>query len=293
MLIHSGMLLIRVAGRPYNSLMSGPGVLQLSGYQLEPLFKEYLMTSAFSPQEPADHWFLATPSAFNPDNPWDLAHAVARAAGYSFFAEPDLLQENRALIGIEPTKGLNPHWPPYGPVSPGWHLLDGKTGFLSAHKTATGKGVRIAHLDTGYRPHMSTPAHIHPELGWDFYSDQPSTLDPGTGGLLNMPYHGMATMALLAGNKMDLAFGGKQFNDYFGGAPESDVVPVRIGPSVIHLFTRTMAQGIGYARAPRDDPKNKCDVVTISHGGVPGGCLGGGAAIVLFRGGVFVLACAR
>jgi len=244
--------------------------LQLSGYQLEPLFKAHQLTPAFSAEAPADHWFLATPSSFSLDNPWDLAHAAARAAGYSFYAEPDLLQENRALIGVEPTKGLNPRWPPYGPVSPGWHLSDDRTGFLSAHNTATGKGVRIAHLDTGYWPfHKSAPKYVHPELGWDFYSNQPSTVDPGTGGLLNMPYHGMATMALLAGNKMDLAFGGKQFNDYIGGAPESDVVPVRIGPSVIHLFTRTMAQGIDYALAPRGDPTKKCDVITISHGGLP------------------------
>lgn len=270
MLIHSGMLLVKVAGRPYNSLVSAPGALQLSGYQLEPLFKAHQLTPAFSAEAPADHWFLATPSSFSLDNPWDLAHAAARAAGYSFYAEPDLLQENRARFSVAPTARLNKHWPPPGPVSPGWHLLDGFTGFQSAHKTATGKGIRIAHLDTGYSPeHESTPKNVRPELGWDFYSNQPGTVDPGTGGLLNMPGHGTATMALLAGNKMDLTFGGKNFNDYFGGAPESDVVPVRIGPSVIHLFTRTMAQGIDYALAPRGDPKNKCDVVTISHGGLP------------------------
>src|SRR5262249_10191557 len=218
-----------------------------------------------------DNWFLATTDSFSHDvHPWDLAHRAAQASGYSFYAEPDVLQEARVASSVPPTGGLNPHWPPPRPVSPGWHLLAGYTGFDTIRGRAKGEGIRIAHLDTGYWPEqVSTPVHIKPELGWDFYLNQPSTVDPGTGGILNMPGHGTATLAFLAGNMVDLIFGGKTFKGYFGGAPLSDVVPVRIGPSVIHFWTRTMAQGIDFALAPRGDGTKKCDVVTISHGGLP------------------------
>src|SRR5262249_11239582 len=92
---------------------------------------------------------------------------------------------------------------------------------------------------------------------------------PGLSGPLDAPGHGTATLALLAGNKLDLIFSGHRFNDYFGGAPESEVVPVRISPSVVHIGTSAMAQGIGYALAPRGHANKKCDVITISHGGLP------------------------
>ena len=171
---------------------------------------------------------------------------------------------------MPPRKGLNPHWPPSGPVSPGWHLLPCFTDFVSAHKTAMGTGIRIAHLDTGFAPwHDSTPKNIKPELGWNFWERNSNTIDPGLSGPFDAPGHGTATLALLAASKLDLIFSGHKFNDYFGGAPKSEVVPVRIAPSVIHIQTSTMAQGIGYALAPRGHATKKCDVITISHGGLP------------------------
>jgi hypothetical protein len=67
-----------------------------------------------------------------------------------------------------------------------------------------------------------------------------------------------------------MIFGGHRFhNKYFGGAPESEVIPVRIGASVIHLWDSAMAKGIDYALAPRGNPANRCDVITLSHGGFP------------------------
>jgi hypothetical protein len=148
--------------------------------------------------------------------------------------------------------------------------LPGFTDFVSAHKIAMGTGIRIAHLDTGYAPcHDSTPKNIKPELGWNFWEGNANTVDPGLSGPLYDPGHGTATLALLAADKLDLTFSGHRFNDYFGGAPKSEVVPVRISPSVVHIGTSSMAQGIGYALAPRNRPNKKCDVITISHGGLP------------------------
>jgi Subtilase family len=275
---HSGKLLIKVRGQSYNDLVSGTGFLDSRHYQIKPLFEAYQRTPAFSPEKPEDIWFLVTPSFFDPSlNPWDLAHQIAREKRYSFFAEPDLLQvffqETEDRAWVPPAKGLNKNWPPPGPVSPGWHLLPGFTDFVSAHKTAMGKGIRIAHLDTGYWPwHDSTPKNVKPKLGWNFYEGNPNTVDSGIGYPWDpppAPGHGTATLALLAGNKLNLTFAGHRFSGYFGGAPESEVVPVRIAASVIHLWTSTMAQGIGYALAPRGDRTKKCDVITISHGGLP------------------------
>src|SRR5271165_3150944 len=137
MLQHSGKLLIRSGGRSYDGLGTDGERLDVSGYRLEPLFKAFQMTPAFSRVEPGEHWFLANPDSFNPlVNPWDLAHQVARASGYSFFAEPDLLlQAAKPLLSVPPTTGLNTHWPPHRPVSPAWHLLPGFTGFESVRAT--------------------------------------------------------------------------------------------------------------------------------------------------------------
>jgi hypothetical protein len=160
-------------------------------------------------------------------------------------------------------------------VSPGWHLADGFTGFEKARAIATGNGVRIAHLDTGYwPPHDSTPRHIRRDLGYNFYENNTNTTDPGTGGILRNPGHGTATLAILSGNTVDLIYQGRQYTGDFGGAPDAEVVPVRIGPSVVHFFSSAMALGMDYALGPTGDPANsnpanKCDVVTISHGGLP------------------------
>jgi hypothetical protein len=66
-----------------------------------------------------------------------------------------------------------------------------------------------------------------------------------------------------------MIYGGHRFDHEIGGAPKSEVVPVRIGASVIHLYTSTMAQGIDYALAPAMNPANRCDVISLSHGGLP------------------------
>ncbi len=121
---------------------------------------------------------------------------------------------------------------------------------------------------------ISTPRHIRRDLGYNFYENNTNTTDPGTGGVLRNPGHGTATLAILSGNTVDLIYQGKQYTGDFGGAPDAEVVPVRIGPSVVHFFSSAMAQGMDYALGPTGDPANsnpanKCDVVTISHGGLP------------------------
>jgi hypothetical protein len=91
---------------------------------------------------------------------------------------------------------------------------------------------------------------------------------------LRNPGHGTATLAIPSGNTVELIYQGVQYKGDFGGAPDAEVVPVRIGPSVVHFYSSAMAQGLDYALGPSGDhgnsnPANKCDVVTINHGGLP------------------------
>lgn len=278
----------------------------LEGFAVRPLFAptESLAdahASAFAAMpsaQLANRWVIATPAAAAPQpaNPWDHAHAVAAESGYQHYVEPDILHERRGptqpplapvatpgqLAGpaLETTDAtLKPHWPPSaaGAAGPAWHLESNFTGFADAHKAGfTGQGVRIAHLDTGYagppnyHPHPSQPRHLLTELARDFTVDPPvhSAIDPGSTNPLLMPGHGTATLALLAGASLDLTLRTRTgalltFSGDFGGAPDSEVVPVRIGESVIHLYTSDMALGLDYALT------SGCDVVTLSHGGLP------------------------
>jgi subtilisin family serine protease len=241
------------------------------GYDLEPLFPKDDESASTS------NWFVARARSFIEEHPWETAHKLAAQSQYAFYAEPDLLFETFHAVG--PIDGLNPDWPPASPVSPGWHLEKGFADFLSPD--VKGDGIRIAHLDTGWWPgHWSRPKHLLPELGHNFLEQNTNTIDFGSGSWFppgggvtpgNMGGHGTATLALLAGAKpkSGMTFGGHLFKSNIGGAPNAEVVPVRISESVIHIFTKTMAQGIAYALAPRGDSTKKCDVITISHGGLP------------------------
>lgn len=202
-------------------------------------------------------------------SPWDDAHDFAKANGYAYFVEPDVLHET--LATGEVTQQMDAYWPPKNAVSAGWHLEKGFTGFAGVRSKTTGVGVRIAHLDTGYTPgHFSNPRHLRTDLGKDFWNPERGSdaSDPGSHHLGEAPGHGTGTLALLAGGKVDLPFNGA-FNADIGGAPDAEIVPVRINASFIHLYTSTMARGIDYALAPGGDAANRCDVISISHGGLP------------------------
>lgn len=274
---YSGNLMVKARQRPFNALLAGPQALALPGYGLEPLFNGHRASPQFIAAQPADHWLLARPNAGRDAHPWDEAHRAAAAAQYAVYVEPDLLQQRDALpLPAAPAlAGMNRSWPPTAMVSPGWHLLAGFTGFAEVRAKAAGRGTRIAHLDTGYwPPHVSTPRGIRRDLGYNFYENNHNTTDPGISGLLRNPGHGTATLAVLAGNTLDLIYQGNQYSGDFGGAPDAEVVPVRIAPSVVHFYSSAMAQGMDYALGPTgdpatSDPANRCDVVTISHGGLP------------------------
>lgn len=227
-------------------------------------------------------WYLAD----LPDGaatPWDLAHArVADQLGVAesdvVLAEPDLIQPVNVdpfeeqvtgrAIGAKCTaeaqdgKGGQAK----GPDTFAWHLGSGYSQLGNARDlvTFTDRRTRIAHFDTGYFPgHVTVPRHLRADLGRNF-SDSPDPHhadDPGKRKLLlDNAGHGTGTLSILAGGAYP-AEGGA----LMGGAPEAEVVPVRIASSVVLLRTSAFARALKYALA------HDCDVVTMSMGGLPSG----------------------
>jgi hypothetical protein len=216
-------------------------------------------------------------------HPWDEAHrAVASPATIGLetdaappYAEPDFVQRFpyrgpddtglESLAEAAPCRYSGPDgdWPP---AEFAWHLGDEFSGLRTARNLIgdpAGRRVRVAHLDTGYDPgHVTRPLRLLTEVQHNFAGGEPNdATDPGRHFPLNNPGHGTATLALLAGNRVQSP--DKAFDDFLGGAPYADVVPVRIADSVIHFYTSAMAAGIEYAI------EAGCDVVSISMGGVP------------------------
>ncbi|MDT4953978.1 MAG: hypothetical protein QOJ02_2116 [Acidobacteriota bacterium] len=226
-------------------------------------------------------WFLAE----LPDGaatPWDLAHSrVAAQLGVSesdvFFAEPDIACQNvyqdaneEDIAGgfaagdkceANPQDGT--HGKVLGPPNEfAWHLGDkySQLGPARDAVTFTDPRTRIAHLDTGYyRSHDTVPEHVLRQLERNFVegdADQQSAEDPDNHLLvLDNSGHGTGTIGILAGGKV----GGV----YLGGAPQADVLPLRVADSVVLLRTSALARALNYA------VEQRCDVVTLSMGGVP------------------------
>ena len=76
--------------------------------------------------------------------------------------------------------------------------------------------------------------------------------------LLDNSGHGTGTLGILAGGPT-----GATLEVALGGAPEAEVLPVRISDRVVLLRTSALAAGLQYAADSR------CDVITLSMGGLP------------------------
>ncbi len=171
-----------------------------------------------------------------------------------------------------------PQWPPVstGGIAPfAWHLgndhaqLDAARRHVMAEMEAgrISKKVRIAHFDTGYFP-------SHPAI-WNnpnILRDLAKSFVPGETGnkALDIYYgdgevqgHGLGTLAILAGWKLEREHADGSFSGYFGAAPCAEVIPMRLGDGVIILDSETFVEAIEYAI------ETGCEVITMSRGGKP------------------------
>jgi hypothetical protein len=258
---------------------------------------------AASPVAQAGTWFVAEPRdqvdtlAMQEDlgghSPWDLAHAMREQlersnAGEVLAVEPDL---DQTWVTEDPRKPVSPFAaapscdlaePQETGVLPhvdrfAWHLDKDFSG-LKAARDVVGEGVRnvaIAHLDTGYfKGHKLLPEKLDLARQRNFVpGEKPNDAhDPGVSGLLKNPGHGMGTLGILAGGRLNgmvpVPIGNNprqdiNTNEFLGGAPRASVVPMRIANSVVHFSTASVAEAIDEAR------KLKVDVISMSMGGLP------------------------
>ena len=228
---------------------------------LRPLFDSAEPGPAIAPGiAPAPAWFLADIEPA--ETPWDAVHRqLSTKPGISAdairFAEPDLPQSWAGAAKPDSAKP-RPQYNDRRPAGPGfaWHLGDRYSQLSSARAAVKFDGVRtrIAHIDTGYDPHhLACPGRILHALEHNFVDadgNPASAADPAPGGPFDTSGHGTGTIGLLAAPA-------------YGGAPEADILPLRIANSVVLFFTS------GFARAIRYAMQQQCDVVSISMGGLP------------------------
>ena len=251
---------------------------------LRPLYDTPPQTGAlgFAATPPAPAWYIAD----LPDGaqtPWDLAHSqVADQLGINesdvVFAEPDMEQDiyrDRNEAGIsgepfavgescEPTEQEDGGGRAKGPNVFAWHLGDDFSQLGSARDSVefSDPRTRIAHIDTGYdRNHHVRPLHIRHDLERNFVDgdgDPNSAQDPDNSGVFDNSGHGTGTLSILAGGKVE------QFDNLFlGGAPHAEVLPLRVSDRVVLFRTSAFAQALRYA------VEQRCDVISISMGGLP------------------------
>jgi len=242
---------------------------------LRPLFAERT-PFALTPEA---EWFVAEQPGDAPVA-WDRAHArVAEELGLApddvLFVEPDLVHDLYGPEHADPNEakesgGLalaaacaeDPEDGSCGKVVGGsfaWHLDRG--GLRSAREQPFGEPrTRIAHLDTGYAPHhATTPEHVLHALSENFVPGEPrgSGADPGRRTwILDASGHGTGTLGILAGRDHPTL-------GAFSGAPGAEVLPLRIAPRVVLLYTSAFAEALQYAI------DHHCDVLSMSMGGLP------------------------
>ncbi len=143
-----------------------------------------------------------------------------------------------------------------------WHLDHIKAPQPGTLPNATGKGIFVAHPDTGYTLHYeiwsTNPAtnRVHPEQGLDFVNGDADPLDDLVAGPLHFPGHGTATASVIMSDR-----GGPQTPFVSGVAPEAALVPLRVSTSVVHLSYGNLVAALRHATACQHH------VVSMSLGG--------------------------
>jgi hypothetical protein len=266
-----------------------PGAAAISGLQaqVEPLFPNIEAEHGLG-LAGMDRWHVLTLGADSKGTAWDICHALASPgaalAGASVsFAEPDIGHQYVAQGAPSPTDPCAAA--PQKTAFP--HIDDDNFWFHDSSHTdesnvATGRGVRIAHLDTGWDPtHQHKPANVRRDLERNFIEGGSDATDRGTTGSLDNPGHGVGTIGLLAG----APYNGQRL----GAAPDAEIIPLRVAASVVLFYTSTIAQAFDYVYSL--EGTNPVDVVTMSMGGLASAAWAD-AVNALYEAGIFVVTAA-
>ena len=256
--------------------------LAIDGYNLKPIF-EYKSTDGLAAAPIIENWLAAQSDFETSEHPWDVAHSVYernRENGEVAYVEPDVEDDFRTANSLFSSSASSTsgnyldYWSPV-PNDLVWHTKKDYNQLKAAREfvgdPSDGNRVRIAHIDTGYTPnHISVPRHIQTTLERSFRKgdpDQNSAVDLRNGGAFVQKGHGTGTIALLAGGVIQLKddTGNIIFDDYFGGAPFAEVVPIRISQSVV---LATSCQKSAFVNAVKYAVDNGCEVISMSMGGV-------------------------
>lgn len=214
-------------------------------------------------------------------NPWDECHRLLSEGlgigpgGGVAFAEPDLEQSwfpdrqerfgmSGGRQGLDCTT-LNRQSEDYPTNEDDRWFASGDFSGLGPARELVGQvqpAVRIAHLDTGYDPgHSTMPARLRTDLALDFADPDPEG-QPTRGAVdrkaaaVNPNFgHGTATLALLAGRG-------------YGGASGFEVVPLRVANWVVLFRNSAIAAALDHVLALSNDDTTRCDVVSMSMGGL-------------------------
>ena len=273
-------LLVRMASAPHKAAFTMDGAHEID-FNFEPLFTSIRPEPSLGLAAGAA-WYQMSAGALGSEvNAWDLCHSLTRQgfgiAGMSTpeFAEPDLEQQwvfgNDAQQALSLTATCDKPAPP-NPKLP----FDAKDFFWfrdSAHSQlgpardqagdpGDGNRVRIAHFDTGHDPdHESLPKFLRRDLQKNFVDQKfPDDAADRTSGLFSNLGHGTGTIGILAGAVGE--------GLVLGGAPNAEVVPVRVANSVVLFSNSAVAKAFDYVHSLAGDSTKKIHVVTMSMGGL-------------------------
>ncbi len=232
-------------------------------------------------------------------NPWDLAHLqmermITDKKDVSFI-EPDLPQSlydfrNREEEGhisksfqlYKPDNYLD-RWPRPDEIADDqkfvWHLQAPYSQLADARdwvmQQFPNRKITIGHFDTGVQSeHPAMPqffkggtSYIPLELVND-PEDKTAKYHLSLQGTVSyfqeQPGHGMATLAILAGNRLTKEHTGGLYEGYFGAIPQAEIHSYRICNTVALFGTSSFAKAL-FKAVDEDD----CQVVTMSMGGGP------------------------
>jgi subtilisin family serine protease len=245
-------------------------------FDSEPLFQSVGVRCGRGVAVSGGKWRLATASAALDGDAWDHCHAILAQNDSVMLVEPDLEQQWTFGARAEANRnlGLRSGAPQPQDIGDGYAgdknndywFRDSKHGQFDALTAAgaSGQGVRIAHLDTGYDPgHKSVPRYLRTDLARNFVdADKPNDATDRSDGLFNNFSHGCGTLGILAGATVA---GLKPF----GCAPNAEVVPVRVANGVVLFSNSSIARGLDYVHQLCASEATRVNVVSMSMGGLP------------------------